>query len=118
MSCMKKKHLAAVKEIFVICIVFFSFKSYAQTDNRVIDWQDFQKSTITSKIADPVKWQNFTVFTIKNINKFLYKVEISGNVFELQLQFQLNYKLYFDYPLVSCNNLPLITLLSKCRHKL
>ncbi len=31
-----------------------------------------------------MKWQNFTVFTIKNINKFLYKVEISGNVFELQ----------------------------------
>ncbi len=56
---------------------------YAQ--ERVgLDWQQFKKSIQTSYITQPVQYGTFTIFEIKNINRYLYKVEITGKKISLQ----------------------------------
>jgi len=59
----------------------FTLLLYSQ-EIRQIDWQDFAASITRTNIADPVKTGEFAIFRIVNINKFLYKVEISGKVFD------------------------------------
>ncbi|AXY75891.1 hypothetical protein D3H65_18740 [Paraflavitalea soli] len=58
--------------------------SLAQPARRTLDWKDFTKSISETIIARPVRTGEFTIFEITNINKFLYKVEMQGKVFELQ----------------------------------
>jgi len=58
--------------------------SLAQPARRTLDWKDFTKSVSETIIAQPVRSGEFTIFEIQNINKFLYKVEMQGKVFELQ----------------------------------
>lgn len=75
----------APKLILTTIFIFTIKVSFSQQiEPKGLDWQNFQKSIPASEITEPVKWGNFTVFSITNINKFLYKVEISGRVFELQ----------------------------------
>ncbi|WP_315817701.1 hypothetical protein [Paraflavitalea speifideaquila] len=61
-----------------------SFTALAQPARRTLDWKDFTKSISETIIAKPVRTNEFTIFEITNINKFLYKVEMQGKVFELQ----------------------------------
>lgn len=75
---MKKKLLLLVSVCFLIAV------SHAQKQTRELKWQDFMKSVQTTIVAKPVTDGEFTIFQITGINKFLYKVEISGSVFELQ----------------------------------
>ena len=68
--------------LLINCFVYFI--GNAQKQVRELKWQDFMKSVQTTIIADPVPNGDFTIFQITGINKFLYRVEISGSVFELQ----------------------------------
>lgn len=53
-------------------------------EKRELDWQELKKSVKTTDVMKPVRFGEFTIFQISDINKFLYKVEIAGSVFELQ----------------------------------
>lgn len=61
-----------------ICIVSFT------QEKRELNWQDFKNSVQNTDVVNSVKWGSLTVFQIKDINKFLYKVTIAGRSFELQ----------------------------------
>lgn len=69
--------------LLTICLVIATC-SLAQPERRTLDWKDFTKSISETIIARPVRTGEFTIFEITNINKFLYKVEMEGRVFELQ----------------------------------
>lgn len=68
--------------IFITSLFLFQFCSAQEI--RELDWQKFLQSTQNTLIAKPVKTGDFAIFQIKDINKFLYKVEVAGKVFELQ----------------------------------
>jgi hypothetical protein len=73
-----------IKQLTIItAIVFASNYCFAQIPSE-FNWQDFVNSVKNTHIAAPVKTGEFTIFKIVDINKFLYKVEIAGKVFELQ----------------------------------
>jgi hypothetical protein len=65
------------------CLLLACSAAWAQ-EKRRLDWQKFSNSIGETKIVEPVQFGKFTVFQIDNINKFLYKVEMSGKSFELQ----------------------------------
>lgn len=65
------------------CLLLAGSAAWAQ-EKRRLDWQKFSNSIGETKIVEPVQFGKFTVFQIDNINKFLYKVEMSGKSFELQ----------------------------------
>lgn len=69
---------------FLVLCLAITIGSMAQAVRRKLDWKDFTKSISETIIAKPVKSGEFTIFEIENINKFLYKVEMEGRVFELQ----------------------------------
>lgn len=71
------------KIIFIGCLLLAWSAAWAQ-EKRRLDWQKFSNSIGETKIVEPVQFGKFTVFQIDNINKFLYKVEMSGKSFELQ----------------------------------
>jgi hypothetical protein len=65
------------------CLLLACSAAWSQ-EKRRLDWQKFSNSIGETKIVEPVQFGKFTVFQIDNINKFLYKVEMSGKSFELQ----------------------------------
>lgn len=71
------------KIIIVTAIITSAIDCIAQKPSE-FNWQSLDKSINAAKVALPVKIGEFTVFKINDINKFLFKVEIAGNVFELQ----------------------------------
>ena len=74
-------------KLLLLTAVILTFQTTSfcqQIETTPLDWQNIKNSIESSKIVEPVKWGDFTIFSIKNINKFLYKVEISGRVFELR----------------------------------
>ena len=64
-------------------IVLLALAAFSQNP-RGINWQQFTKTIKTTEMAKPVPVNEFVTFQIDDINKFLYKVEIAGSVFELQ----------------------------------
>lgn len=71
------------KSAFFLLMHCLAQNLYAQ--ERVgLDWQQFKKSIQTSYITQPVQYGTFTIFEIKNINRYLYKVEITGKKISLQ----------------------------------
>ncbi len=68
--------------ILILSIVLFS--SHAFSQERTIDWQDFTNINLNKTLLKPVKNRNFAGFKIININKFLFKVEITGKGFNLE----------------------------------
>ena len=74
-----------MKPKMILLGLFLLLSSYSWSqEKRKLDWQKFSNSIGETKIIDPVQFGKFTVFEIDNINKFLYKVEMSGKSFELQ----------------------------------
>jgi hypothetical protein len=71
------------KSILLFALVVVCNYSFAQV-KRELNWQDFMNSVKATEVAKPVNNGSFTIFQITDINKFLYKVEIEGKVFELQ----------------------------------
>lgn len=69
--------------ILILSLIISAQYSFAQ-EKREFKWQDFMNSVKSTEVAKPVKIGEFTIFQITDINKFLYKVEIAGKVFELQ----------------------------------
>lgn len=67
-----------MKNLILILSLLCSTLIFSQT----IDWQKLDDINNTG-ITTPVKNRDFAVFKIENINKFLYKVEISGKGFNL-----------------------------------
>lgn len=66
-------------------LIFCSFGSFLLAqEKRTLDWQNFNKSVQDAYIADPVPYGSFAIFEIKNINRFLFKVEIEGKKISLQ----------------------------------
>lgn len=73
------------KFVFIVFCFYYSFSfSQEKREIRTLDWQNFNKSIQTTTIASPVSYGNFAVFEIKNINKYLFKVEIQGEKVSLQ----------------------------------
>ncbi len=73
-----------IKQLTIITAFAFASNYCFAQETRELNWQDFVNSVKTTQIATPVKTGEFTIFKIVDINKFLYKVEIAGKVFELQ----------------------------------
>jgi hypothetical protein len=71
------------KSILLAVLTITVNYSFAQV-KRELNWQDFMNSVKSTEVAKPVNNGSFTIFQITDINKFLYKVEIEGKVFELQ----------------------------------
>ena len=71
------------KILFMLTALLIWLSSFSQ-ETRELNWQKFSNSIATTEIIKPVKNGKFTIFQISDINKFLYKVEIAGKVFELQ----------------------------------
>ena len=69
--------------LLIICLAN-AIVSLAQPERRTLDWKDFTKSISETVIAKPARSGEFTIFEIRNINKFLYKVEMEGKTFELE----------------------------------
>ncbi|WP_309642033.1 hypothetical protein [Flavobacterium sp.] len=72
-----------MKKLTLLVTLFLCTLSYSQGE-KTIDWQNLDKINEVKHLLSPVKNKTFTVFKIKNINKFLYKVEIAGKNFDLQ----------------------------------
>jgi hypothetical protein len=72
-----------MKNLILIVSLFCITSVLSQEEvTRTIDWQNLNEINKT-KLLEPVKNQKFAVFKIDDINKFLYKVEISGKGFNL-----------------------------------
>ncbi len=71
-----------MKNSIITLLLFCTSMVFCQ--ERIIDWQSLEKINDVKKLLDPVKNKTFATFTITNINKFLYKVEISGKGFDLE----------------------------------
>ena len=74
-----KKTLATVLAVLVFLLV-----SVCGVAQRSFSWADPKKGIEKSGVAMPVLVGEFNTFKITDINKFLYKVEIKGSVFELE----------------------------------
>jgi hypothetical protein len=72
------------KNLIFLSFVMFTSHIVTAQEKRELNWQDFVNSVKTTTMVEPVKIGKFTIFQITDINKFLYKVEIAGSVFELQ----------------------------------
>ncbi len=70
--------------VYLMCSFCFLASGAKAQEKRYLDWQKFSKSITETKIIEPVPYGKFTIFQIENINKFLYKVEMSGKSIELQ----------------------------------
>lgn len=73
-----------MKLIVTSFVCFFLLQEIHAQEKRIIDWKNFTESIEKTVIIEPVDYGKFTIFQIKNINKFLYKIEMEGKSFELQ----------------------------------
>lgn len=71
-----------MKVLFTAALLHIALVSVCQ-EKRELNWQDFKNSVQNTDVVTSVPWGSLTVFQIKDINKFLYKVTISGRSFEL-----------------------------------
>lgn len=78
---MKQSFIAQAGTTLLLVV---TLASQAQPEVREVKWQDLPRGMQTTVVANPVNVHKFTVFQITDINKFLYKVEIKGSVFELE----------------------------------
>jgi hypothetical protein len=83
------KNLILIVSLFCITSVF----SQKEID-RTIDWQNLNEINKT-KLLEPVKNQKFAVFKIKDINKFLYQVTITGVNVKIETEMSNELKLLF-----------------------
>ena len=74
----------SAKQLLVLILMNACLAGYSQSKVRSIDWQNLDDINEVKKLLEPVRNNSFTVFRIENINTFLYKVEITGQGFELQ----------------------------------
>jgi len=88
-----------MKNLILILVLLSSTYVFSQ-EERTIDWQNLDKInkhlTKTDKLLlDPVKNEDFAVFKIDNINKFLYQVTITGVNVKMETEMPNELKLLF-----------------------
>jgi hypothetical protein len=74
------------RSFFQLCFIL-SCSTAIQAQEQIkreLNWSNFSASILKSTITTPVNTGDFVVFKINDINKFLFKVEIKGNSFNLE----------------------------------
>lgn len=85
------------KVLKLIMILLVSLSYGQKEETKTIDWQNLKKIN-SSGITTGVRNGNFAIFEIKNINKFLFQVAISGESIDLQTEMSDEMRALFRIP--------------------